>query len=53
MPFIEVQNKHQENFKLGILGRSKQRIYLDGEEKYRGQAFGEMGKGSFRYKFPF
>lgn len=30
--FIEVQNRHQENFKLGILGDTKQRIYFDGEE---------------------
>jgi DNA helicase-2/ATP-dependent DNA helicase PcrA len=35
--FIEVQNKHQENFKLGILGDTKQRIYLDGEENIEGK----------------
>ena len=35
--FIEVQNKHQENFKLGILGDTKQRIYFDGEENIEGK----------------
>ena len=35
--FIEVQKNHPKDFKLGILGDTKQRIYLDGEENIEGK----------------
>lgn len=35
--FIEVQKNHPQDFKLGILGDTKQRIYFDGEDNIEGK----------------
>lgn len=42
--FIEVQKHYPQDFKLGILGDTKQRIYLDGEENIEGKLSNQWQK---------
>lgn len=49
--FIEVQNRHQQDFKLGILGDTKQRIYLDGEDNIEGRLSDQWQKDHLDINF--